>query len=322
MSSPPLTASALATLASYREAKILLTALKFDLFTQLVGAPQDSATLARNIGAQDGPLRVLLDALVALGVLGYDDEHYANTTLAAEHLVRGTRFWYWAQVEDAAWGDWSDLEATIRSGHRGQPNLYERDRAAAADLLVALSGRGWEAGELVADRVDLCNHRRVLDLGGGSGALSIRLCQRYPHLRATVVDLPDTLHVGRELVRQVGLAERIAFNGVDLRSAPLPLGYDVIIISQVLHWYPPAENRRLLRRVRAASGADALLLIGEYFLGPDRTHPAQAALFSVGMLVAGGGRCYTTREVTRWLEETGWQCIDTIEPHAWLAARA
>jgi len=117
-------------------------------------------------------------------------------------------------------------------------------------------------------------------------------------------------------------AERIAFNGVDLRSAPLPLGYDVIIISQVLHWYPPAENRRLLRRVRAASGADALLLIGEYFLGPDRTHPAQAALFSVGMLVAGGGRCYTTREVTRWLEETGWQCIDTIEPHAWLAARA
>lgn len=56
----------------------------------------------------------------------------------------------------------------------------------------------WEAMHSVStmtarrlgEAVDFSHFRRLLDIGGGSGAYDIELCKQYGELRATAFDLP------------------------------------------------------------------------------------------------------------------------------------
>jgi hypothetical protein len=48
----------------------------------------------------------------------------------------------------------------------------------------------------------------VLDIGGGHGWYSAQLCARHPQLTATVLDLPGSAAIGREIIAKAGLAER------------------------------------------------------------------------------------------------------------------
>lgn len=42
----------------------------------------------------------------------------------------------------------------------------------------------------LADKFDFSRHQNVCDVGGATGALSIVVAQRHPHLRCTSLDLP------------------------------------------------------------------------------------------------------------------------------------
>src|SRR5712691_13127148 len=71
---------------SYWQSKILLTALRLDLFTVLADQALSATALADRLGAAERGLTVVLDALVALGLLIKQDHHYANTPFASVAL--------------------------------------------------------------------------------------------------------------------------------------------------------------------------------------------------------------------------------------------
>src|SRR2546428_10607639 len=74
--------------SSYWQSKILLTALRLDLFTVLADQALSAAALATRLGAAERGLTILLDALVALGLLVKQEHHYANTPFASTALDR------------------------------------------------------------------------------------------------------------------------------------------------------------------------------------------------------------------------------------------
>jgi hypothetical protein len=76
--------------------------------------------------------------------------------------------------------------------------------------------RGQHAGSrgpavMLARTVDLKGARRLLDVGGGSGAFSITLCQRFPGLTATILDFPGVQTPAAAFVRDAGMSDRITF---------------------------------------------------------------------------------------------------------------
>ncbi|MBM4146464.1 MAG: hypothetical protein FJ240_09385 [Nitrospira sp.] len=53
-------------------------------------------------------------------------------------------------------------------------------------------------------------------------------------------------------------------------------------------------------------------MVQEFPINETRTTPPHSALFSVNMLVGTEkGRCYTPKEIKRWLAETGFKNIGT-----------
>src|SRR5215218_10133768 len=68
-------------------AGVLKSGLDLQVFDQLSTGPQDIAPLSQALGASPQSLPILLDALVALGLLDKQPQGYALTGVAAEFLV-------------------------------------------------------------------------------------------------------------------------------------------------------------------------------------------------------------------------------------------
>lgn len=146
----------------------------------------------------------------------------------------------------------------------------------------------------------------LLDLGGGHGAYSIWMCQRYPGLRATVLDLEGAARVGQEQVAEAGLSQRIAYQVGDLMEADLgEARHDVVFAFNLIHHLKPEENQRLLGRIARALRPGGTLVIWDEFRDEALKKSEIARLVGVMFLLASGGDTYSFDQVGSWMRASG-----------------
>jgi ubiquinone/menaquinone biosynthesis C-methylase UbiE len=80
----------------------------------------------------------------------------------------------------------------------------------------------------LAELLDMTGVNRLMDVGGGSGVVSLALLRRHPDLSATVVDIEHVCSAGREIAQEESLADRITYHAADFVHDELPGGYDMV----------------------------------------------------------------------------------------------
>jgi SAM-dependent methyltransferase len=81
----------------------------------------------------------------------------------------------------------------------------------------------------IAERIDLTGVTRVMDVGGGSGVVSMALLRRQPALSATIVDIENVCIAGREIAAEQGLSDRISYHPADLLHGEFPASFDLAL---------------------------------------------------------------------------------------------
>lgn len=109
---------------------------------------------------------------------------------------------------------------------------------------------------------DFSRHRRLLDIGGNSGEMARQICEAWPELSATVVDLPLVCEIGRSHVADSPAAGRIRFATLDALSDPLPRA-DLVLFKSVLHDWPDEAVAMMLRNAASALAPGGRLVIFE-----------------------------------------------------------
>ena len=179
--------------AGFMAAKHLFVAVELGLFAQLAAGPTTLDELAKRSGIPARTARIAADAMVALGLVGRSDGRYRNTP-AADAFLSGQgpadlrpilRFW-----NRISYPTWLDLEAAIRSGQA--PNRQGGGFSAEEQRIFSEGVGAFAAvpAAVLAASYDFGQHRRLLDLGGGTGDFLLPALRRYPHLQATVFELP------------------------------------------------------------------------------------------------------------------------------------
>ena len=305
--------------------KTLAAADELDLFTRLSGtAGITSEELAQALGIHPRPAEMLLTGCAALGLLEKDGSRYRNSPLAQEFLVRGKPYYFGGFVkmlDRRLYAGWGRLTEAIRTN---RPTTWDPDRQRSLfegedPAMLALF---WEAmhsistftARALAEAVDFGRVRRLLDVGGGSGAFDIELCRRHPHLRATVYDLPFVAEIAAGKVAEAGLGERIETVGGDFfADAAFPAGHDAILLSMILHDWGEARNREILRKCYEALLSGGAVIVSELLVDDEKTGPVPAALMSLNMLIeTTEGRNYTPAEYGAWLGELGFRDVRTV----------
>jgi predicted O-methyltransferase YrrM len=300
------------------ESRVLLTAVELGLFDQLAGGTRTSAQVAGALGTDGRATGMLLDALASMEIITRGEGGYRLREDAAPLLVTGAP----RSLDDSLrhlnglWERWSALTDVVRRGH---PPAIERTEASRAALARAMRWHAREPAPRLAALFDRAGVTSMVDLGGGPGAFSIAMAQRFPALRAVLCDRDDqALALATEDIRAAGLQDRISTWRRDVLVDDIGTGYDLALLSSFLCTCGEPENRALLKRVRSALQPGGWVVVRDHL--PDESDsPPATALFSVCMLVATtAGRVYSRAEVRRWLCEAGftgvhWLPMDDLQ---------
>jgi SAM-dependent methyltransferase len=158
---------------------------------------------------------------------------------------------------------------------------------------------------------DFSAHRRVIDVGGGTGTFLRALLNYNSALEGTLFDRPPVVAMAAQRLAQDPVAARLRTVGGDFFHDPIPEGYDVALLANVVQNFSPERNRALLRNVRTAMPPGARLLLVDFWTDPTHTQPVFAALMAGAfLLISGEGTVYSADEGRDWLEATGWRVLD------------
>jgi len=300
---------------AFQESRILLTAIELDLFTALGdGAPVQE--LARRLGTDGRATEMLLNALVALGALEKHDGVYRCAPVTG-------RYWSGNSPESERtammhtvhlWRRWSTLTKCVRAGTAtGYEEIGERGDTWIRAFIAAMHRNAAQRAPEIVKAVGAENVRRMLDVGGGSGAYSIAFAQANPALRSEILDLAEVLPIAEGHVCEAGLSGRVATRAGDLRTDGLGEGFDLVFVSAICHMLGPDENADLLRRCFDALAPGGRVVIQDFVLDEDKTSPAPAALFALNMLVGTkSGSSYSEQEYAHWLKLAGFRDIRRV----------
>jgi SAM-dependent methyltransferase len=291
----------------FRASRVLMTANNLGVFEH-VGKGVAAPELAKVLNTEPRATEILLDAVTALGLLKKSRGIYRLTATAKEFLLPESP-WYQGDMLhhlDTLWKNWSGLDEVVRTG------IPNRSGGRHHDVFIrAMHNNAVLRTAAVLKAIDLRGVKRALDLGGGPGTYGIALAKRG--IEVTVFDLPNTVEIAQEMIRQAGV-KNVNFRGGDFHFDDIGHGYDLVLLSQVLHSHSPLENHALLGRVYDALAPKGMAVIHEFTLAEDHASPVPGALFSVNMLVnTAEGRSYTPREIKDWLTKVGFDRVKKVD---------
>jgi hypothetical protein len=311
--------SDLSRLASgHAEARIVQTAVSLGVFDIVGERGSEAAAVAASIAAEPRATELLLNALVALGLLRKENGRFSLTEVSATYLVRDSAKFFGGMIlfDASLWDCWGDLEKAVRSGKSVRvPEMYQSDPQATDRFIRAMHSLVQARGdaEILAEKLDLRNVRNLLDIGSGPGTYPITLCKKFPGLRATIFDLPGTLKITERFVEESRLKDRITLLAGDYRRDPIPGRHQVVFLSNIIQGEGGEENPRLMAKLYRCLDPGGKVVIKDHILDDSLTHPPVGAIFSLLMLLTTEhGRCYSFNELRSWLEAAGFRQISQI----------
>lgn len=295
--------------AGFVYSQTLLAFVELDLPRLLADGPAQTDRLAQETGLGKPALLTLLKAAHGLELL----EHYpgdlwglgelgasllANPGIGA--MVRHHRHLYQDLAEPTAL--LKSRNQSALSAYWAYDDVKARDADPGTYSELMASSQGMVA-DYVLDALDLKDHHQLLDIAGGTGAFARRAIERFPHLSATVFDLPAVAESGAAAVRASG--ERLRFTGGDMFKDPLPAHADVISLVRVLHDHDDAPISLLLRKTFDALPAGGRIIVAEPLAGTPGAEAIGATYFGLYLWAMGSGRPRTETEIKDFLAKAG-----------------
>jgi predicted O-methyltransferase YrrM len=121
-----------------------------------------------------------------------------------------------------------------------------------------------------ADLIDMTGVEKMMDAGGGSGAVSILLAQKYPALRSVVVELKNVCVEVRKIVEENHLSDRITFHGANFLNEELPKGFDL-----VLYYDIGVFSEELFRKLWESLNPGGRIVVVFHFSPEENTAPTR-----------------------------------------------
>ena len=302
---------------AYWESQTLLTANRLRLFDALADGARSADEVALSLQLDPRATTLLLRACAGLGFLTEASGRFENTPTAAVFLVSRSPAFMGNVIRysDQLYATWGKLEEALRSGKPALPAeaYLGDDPARTRGFVMAMHERALGIARALVGILDLHGRRTLLDVGGGPGTYSVLLTERFPGLRAEVIELPGVAAVARELIANAGASDRVLVRDGDYHSADFGSGKDVVLMSGMFHRENEQACRGLVERAAACLNPGGLLVVSDVFTDPGGAHPTFAAMFGLNMmLTAPHGGVHADADVRRWMADSGLRDTRTV----------
>jgi 2-polyprenyl-3-methyl-5-hydroxy-6-metoxy-1,4-benzoquinol methylase len=302
----------------YRMSALFFAALELDVFSHIPAEGASTATIAKALDVDEGRLGVLLNPLVGMGILMLrQDGRYALPPAYGPLLkqgpdYRGDQFLRHKEAAD----DWLRLSTIVRGEDTG--SAYYGDMLQGESVrpyLESIRRTNQPHADAMMDRIKdvIPRLRRALDIGGGHGYYAERLLDLNPALTVTVLDVEQSIAYCRDRQQSNPNRDRLELLVGDARTQEIECEYDLVMMNDLLHYFPMPEKANVIRRGARALRPDGILSVAKLRLDATGTRPASSALLSLMVLVnTHTGRLETDAEAEHMMRDAGLSDVHTL----------
>ena len=298
-------------LDGFQSTQLLYVAAELRLADWMADGPRSNRYLAEKANAQLEPIGRILRGLAAINIVAeLPDGRFALTEVGAwlatdvpgsqrgAALARGKLYY-------AALGE---LLNAVRYGGPPFERLHgksffehlKQHPAEAAAFRASMAARAAREADAVLTAYDFSRFQKVVDVGGGNGALLHAIRKAAPSVEVLLFDQPD-------VVKEVDLP---SVGGDFFRS--VPHGADAYVLSRVIHDWHDEDAVQILQTCREAMLGHSRLLIVEALLPARAADDPEAVRMDLHMLTLLHGRERTEVEYAALLARAGLMHIRTI----------
>jgi hypothetical protein len=305
--------------------KILLAAVKFQLFTKLAEQPGMSAAAVKsmlNLQCTDRNVHDFLDALTTFGFLSreglLETAVYSNSIDTDFFLDKKKPAYIGGMLEmlnNRLYGFWGNLEEGLITGlpqneakHGGSlfSELYG-DSIKLHEFVTAMSG--FQMGNFMAfaQKFDFSPYKTLTDVGGSAAVLSLMVARHQPHMSCTSFDLPPVEPIAGNTIRHFELSDRVKTASGDFFEGGIP-GADVVVMGNILHDWDEETKLMLMKKAFDAIPEGGVFVAIENIIDDDRNKNIVGLMMSLNMLIeTGKGFDYTFADFNRWAKKVGFK---------------
>jgi ubiquinone/menaquinone biosynthesis C-methylase UbiE len=273
----------------FMASKALFAALHIDLFSKMAENVNSIDGLSAATKVPRNRILTLVTALTSIGAVKFEDGIYSNSPAAEQFLVQGAKYDFgdylryqidkqmypfMQQLNDVLDGTQTD-EAIESYAHwmsdGDQATLYSESQHSGS----------LGPGRSLARTVDLSNAKSLLDVGGGTGAMTISLCNAYPELQSTIIDFPNVSEIGWRFITEADLINRVRYVPGNALESTWPTEQDAILMSYLLSGVPGDRIADLLKWSWESLEPGGVLMIHDFMIEKDRRGPTLAALWQL-----------------------------------------
>ena len=295
--------------------RCIIAGTRLGVFEALASGAKNAQQVAKETNCSLTGMETLLNALNGLGYLTRGNGVYSNSRLTKKWLLKSSKH----SVRDAVlffqdiWEVLAKMEESVITGktadlHHGNqpPEFWER-------YLRGLATFAFYTGKEIAWKVKLDSApRKLLDVAGGHGVYSMSFCKKYPALNAEVLELPDAAKVGRQIVSEQKMSDRVSYREGDLRSADWGTGYDLILLFNIIHNLSKEECQQAMTKAFAALNPKGRLVILDSEHSKGENNLSMAGGFNeLLFFLTSGTRAYPEADIRDWMQTAGFANLRT-----------
>ncbi|RJX18338.1 MAG: methyltransferase [Desulfobulbus sp.] len=296
-------------------AQALFAAHELKLFDALADSPLNLDQICQTLQLHPRAARSLLSMCVSLDLIRLDPENrYTLTEISGDYLTRGGPA-YWGGTLDAMLANKEifSLDAFKNAVLENSSQAYKgsdvfKSNAEQIELAQtftrSMHSKSMPMAMAWPDRLDLAQHRTMLDIGGGSGAHCIGALALWPAMDAIVFDRPFVCEVANTFIDEHGLQQRIQTHEGDMWEDPFPEA-DIHFYSDIFHDWLPDKCRFLARKSFASLPPGGKIILHEMLFNEKKTGPLFAAAYNINMMLWTEGQQFSGDELVALLQEAG-----------------
>jgi predicted TPR repeat methyltransferase len=226
---------------AYTTSAALNAALRLGLFWRLDQGPMNAELIANYLAIPINRCTYWLQILDATGMIEPGPSGYQLTRTAKSAIIDAYSQATWSFLAIEACERFPAVHDPMQIQNQGsiweilgrEPPDYvaqmQKDSDRARRFTRMLYELHKNLAEQVAGCLDMRAVDRMMDLGGGSGVLSMALIRRNPGLTSVIVDIPNVCAAGREIVEENDLQDRVTYLEADFLRDELPSGFDMVL---------------------------------------------------------------------------------------------
>ena len=310
--------------------KILLSAVKFELFTTLAEKKSMSASDIRShlrFKCTERNVFDYLDALTGFGFLirdGLLDTAKYSNSINSNFFLDKKKPTYIAGLLDMLnnrlYGFWGNLEEGLLTGLQQNEvkdgeNLFDAlyaDTSRLKEFIFAMSGIQMGGFIALAQKFDFSKLKSLVDIGGSAGLLSLMVAQHQSHINCITWDLPPVLPIANETIAQFHLQDRVKANAGDFFKDQFPKA-DIVTMGNILHDWDEETKLMLIQKAYDALPDGGAFVVIENIIDDERKNNVFGLMMSLNMLIeTGTGFDFTFADFNKWTKLVGFKSTSLL----------